>query len=213
MDLEKRIRIMLVEDDSDWLIAMTNFLEKEKDFEIVFKADNRECAIEQAHKLEFDVVLMDISLSGNKKDGIFAALEILQIKKDVKIIMLSSLKEIEIMRDSFVAGAVNYISKDDYIKIPEAIRTAVSNKSPYDIVLDEFRQLTEEYQFINYGITPAEKEILNLVEKGYTQSEISIELFKSERTIKNQINSMLKKLQVSSCKEALEKIKTKGITE
>lgn len=83
--------------------------------------------------------MMDISLSENKKDGILAALEIMQIKNDVKIIMLTSLTEQEIMRDSFVAGAVNYINKDDYIKIPDAIRTAIAEKSPYDIVLNEFR--------------------------------------------------------------------------
>ncbi len=70
------------------------------------------------------------------------------------------------------------------IKIPDAIRTAIAEKSPYDIVLNEFRQLSAEHHLKNLGVTPAEKEILDLVEKGYTHSQISKELCKSERTIK-----------------------------
>ena len=70
---------MLVEDDPDWLIAMTNFLVKESEFEIVCKANNKNSAVEHARTVDFDVAIMDISLSGNKKDGILAALEILRI--------------------------------------------------------------------------------------------------------------------------------------
>ena len=89
----------------------------------------------------------------------------------------------------------------------------ISLRSPYDIVLNEFRQLNAEQHLKNLGVTPAEKTILDLIEKGYTQSQISKELCKSQRTIKNQINTMLKKLGVSSCRQALEKIKLKGIRE
>jgi len=203
---------MLVEDDPDWLVAMTNFLAKESDFEIVCKANDKSSAVSYSHTVDFDVVIMDINLSGNKKDGVLAALEILQIKNDIKIIMLTSLTEQEIMRDSFIAGAVNYISKDDYIKIPDAIITAIMKNSPFYVVLNEFRQLSTEHHLKVLGITPAEKGILDLIDQGYTQSQISKKLYKSERTIKNQINMMLKKLEVSSCKQALEKIKLKGIS-
>lgn len=203
---------MLVEDDPDWLVAMTNFLNKEKDFIIVCTASTKDDAVEQASKIEFDVILMDISLSGNKKDGILAALQIFEIKDSIKIIMLTSLNENEIMMDSFIAGAVNYISKDEYLKIPGAIRTAIADKSPYNIVLNEFRKLSEEQQFLIYGITQAEREILELTEQGFTQSMICKKLYKSERTVKNQINSILKKMNVSTCKQAIEKIKMKGIS-
>ena len=60
-------------------------------------------------------------------------------------------------------------------------------------------------------LTPAEKEVLKLIDKGNTQSEIEEILFITKRTIKNHVNKILKKVGVKSSKEAAEIAKKKNM--
>jgi NarL family two-component system response regulator LiaR len=153
---------------------------------------------------------MDINLTENKRDGILAAVEILQSVK-VKIIMLTSLKEDEIITDSFTAGALNFISKEKYVEIPNAIRAAFINDSPLEVLLAEFSKLKRDEQLKE--LSDSEKQVYDLLEKGYTKSGIESELYKTANTVKSQVKKILRKLGVSSSKEAVFKVKTRGLFE
>lgn len=203
-----KIKVAIVEDDLGWLKAMTSFLNKENDILVAGTATNREDAVNLARTTLFDVIIMDINLNENKRDGILAAVEILQLA-NVKIIMLTSLKEDQIVLESFTAGAVNYISKEKYLEIPNAIRTAYNNDSPIEVLLNEFSKLKRDEQLKD--LTQSEKQVYDLLEKGYTKSRIESELYKTANTIKSQIKQILKKLGVTSSKEAVMKVKTKGL--
>lgn len=87
-----KIRVAIVEDDPDWLKAMIRFLNKTNDLLIIGTATNKEEAILLAKDWDVDVILMDINLSENKYDGIYAAIEIGEVSS-AKIIMLTSLNE------------------------------------------------------------------------------------------------------------------------
>lgn len=201
------IRVLLVEDDPDWLKAMIQFLSHEEDILIVGTALNREEAVQLTKSLEIDIVLMDINLTDNKMDGIHAAIQMCEIQK-VKIIMLTSLQEEDLITQSFAAGVANYISKTNYLQLPHAIRSSYRDESPIEVLVKDYTRLKEEEQL--RVLTPAEREIYKMVEQGYTQSQIEKELHKAERTIKNQVSTMLKKLGARSVKEAIEKIRRKG---
>ena len=203
-----KIRVAIVEDDLDFLKAMTSFLNKENDILVAGTAVNREDAINLAKSTLFDVIIMDINLNENKCDGILAAAEILQFVK-VKIIMLTSLKEEDIILDSFTAGAVNYITKEKYLEIPNAIRAAYNDNLPIEVLLKEFSQLKKNEQLKD--LTQSEKEVYDLLEKGYTKSGIEAMLYKTTNTVKSQIKQILKKLGVNNSKEAVWKVKTKGL--
>ncbi|HHW12682.1 MAG TPA: response regulator transcription factor [Firmicutes bacterium] len=107
------------------------------------------------------------------------------------------------------AGAVNFIPKTEYQAIPEAIRATYYNRSPVEVVLRDYSRL-KEAELIQ-SLTRSEREILALAERGLSRSQISQRLHKSEQTIKNQIGVILKKLGVNRMKDAIIKIKTKGI--
>lgn len=203
-----KIKVAIVEDDLGWLKAMTSFLNKENDILVAGTATNREEAVNLAKTTLFDVIIMDINLNENKRDGILAAVEILQLV-NVKIIMLTSLKEDEAVLESFTAGAVNYISKEKYLEIPNAVRTAYNNDSPIEILLNEFSTLKRDEQLKD--LSRSEKEVYDLLEKGYTKSAIETELYKTANTVKSQIKQILKKLRVTSSKEAVIKVKTRGL--
>ncbi len=203
-----KIKILLVEDDPDYLKVMSNFLNREEDLVVVATASDKDTAITLSKTLDLDIILMDINLSGNKYDGIIAAADINQFKK-VKIVMLSSMVETDIITHSFTAGAVNYISKNNYQEIPKVLREIYQSETPIEVLLKEYHRLKEAEQL--QSLTPAEKEIYRLVESGHTHAQIAKKLYKSENTIKNQVNNILKKLNVSNSKEAVKKVKTKGI--
>lgn len=203
------IRVLLVEDDPDWIKAMTSFLHHEEDILVVGSATGSSEALVLAKTLAFDVVLMDIQLEGSPMDGIRTALEIHEIHP-AKIIMLSSLEDEHTMMKSFTAGAVNYVEKSRFRDVPHAIRTAHHHPSVMEALLKEFARLKREEQLNE--LTAAEREVFELIEEGYTQPQIGKKLFKTESTLKNQVNKMLKKLGVRSSKEAVEKVRRKGIT-
>jgi len=205
-----KIQVAIVEDDLGWLKALTSFLNKQDDILVEGTATNREDAVNLARTSIFDVIIMDINLNENKRDGILAAVEILQSVK-VKIIMLTSLKDDEIITDSFTAGAVNFISKEKYDEIPNAIRTAFHNDSPIEVLLNEFSKLKREEQLKE--LSCSEKQVYDLLEKGYTKVGIESKLYKTANTVKSQVKQILRKLGVSSSKEAVLKVKTRGLLE
>jgi DNA-binding NarL/FixJ family response regulator len=203
-----KIQVAIVEDDLGWLKALTSFLNKQGDILVEGTAMNREDAVNLARTSIFDVIIMDINLNENKRDGILAAVEILQSVK-VKIIMLTSLKDVEIITDSFTAGAVNYISKENYNEIPNAIRKAFHNDSPIEVLLNEFSKLKRDEQLKE--LSGSEKQVYDLLEKGYTKTGIESKLYKTANTVKSQVKHILRKLGVSNSKEAVLKVKTKGL--
>ncbi|MCT1398821.1 response regulator transcription factor [Paenibacillus sp. p3-SID867] len=204
-----RIQIFLVEDDPDWVKSMTVFLNAQEDMIVVGTAESPEQAIAMAQILSFDIVLMDIQLTAGRLDGIYTAAEILERKQQAKVIMLTSLGDELVIMQSFTAGAVNYIEKPRFKELPAAIRSAVLHPGSMEVLLKEFARLKREEQL--RGLTPAEREVFDLLDEGYTHSQMEQKLFKTESTLKNQINKILKKLGVRSSKEAVEKVRRKGI--
>lgn len=204
-----RIQIFLVEDDPDWIKSMTVFLNAHEDMIVVGTAESSEQAIAMAQILSFDIVLMDIQLTAGRLDGIYTAAEILERKPQAKAIMLTSLGDEQVITQSFTAGAVNYIEKSKFKELPAAIRSAVLHPGSMEVLLKEFARLKREEQL--RGLTPAEREVFDLLDEGYTHSQMEKKLYKTESTLKNQINKILKKLGVRNSREAVEKVRRKGI--
>lgn len=202
------IKVFIVEDDADWIKALTSFLNREPDLLVVGAATNSSEAISMAQTIAIDVVLMDIQLDGSKLDGIHTAM-MMQEYSAVKIIMLTSINDEQSMTQAFTAGAVQYLEKLRFQELPQTIRAAFHHSAPMEALLKELARLKREEQLKE--LTGAEREVFELIEAGYSQSQIEQKLFKAESTLKNQVNKMLKKLGVRSSKEAVEKVRRKGL--
>ncbi|MCA0758009.1 response regulator transcription factor [Paenibacillus sp. N4] len=202
------IKVFIVEDDADWIKALTAFLNREEDLLVVGTAANSNEALSFAGSLSFDVVLMDIQLEGSRLDGIHTAM-LLQEQSSAKIIMLTSLNDERSMTESFTAGAVQYLEKSRFRELPQTIRSAYHHPAPMEALLKELARLKREEQLKE--LTAAEREVFELIEDGHTQSQIERKLHKAESTLKNQINKMLKKFGVKSSKEAVEKVRRRGL--
>ncbi|MFY0544052.1 response regulator [Brevibacillus sp. H7] len=210
----QKIRVFIVEDDLVWRKGLVDYINKEADVTIVGEAGTQEEALKWFQESDADVVLMDINLTENNLDGIDTALSITEQKEDCKIIMLTSHTAEDVIIESFSAGAVNYISKSNFKEIPDAIRAAYNRQSAIHptaaaALRNEFLRLkNEEFQKL---LSPAEKELLQLIHQGQTQSQIEKTLHITRRTIKNHINRILKKLGVKTSKEAAAKAKQKKL--
>ncbi|GGA03554.1 DNA-binding response regulator [Paenibacillus marchantiophytorum] len=204
------LNILIVEDDPVWLKCISDYLERETDMKGSHRASSREEAIQICREVYPDVVLMDIHLSDGKFDGIDAVLEIKTII-ETKIIMLTSFTDKEMIINSFAAGAVSYVAKSDYKQLPSVIRAAMCEITPIQTLMSDYLRLRKEEQLT--VLTTAEKEVFGLIEQGFTQSQIEKKLYKSSSTIKNQVNRILKKFNVRSSKEAIEKVKSRRFFE
>ncbi|MFC8684638.1 response regulator [Brevibacillus porteri] len=208
------IRVFLVEDDPVWRKGLIDFLNKEPDLTVVGEAGFKAEAIERFLPAKADVVLMDINLTENNLDGIETAIEFMALQADSKIIMLTSLTDEAVIVESFSAGAVNYISKSSFKEIPDAIRAAHNSQSAIHptaaaALRNEFLRLkNDENQKL---LSPAERDILQLIHQGQTQTQIEQSLHITKRTIKNHINRILKKMGVKTSKEAAAKASQKKL--
>lgn len=188
----EQIRVMLVEDDPFWRDHISADLSDESDIVVAGVAATKEEAVEIALQRDLDVILMDINLTGNNLDGLDAAEQILRQEhsRSVKIIMLTSLTETEIIMKSFRLGAMNYINKSSYQDILHAIREAHSGRA--SIHPDAAKAMRNEVQLME--LSPTEREVFELRKDGLSKREISERLHKSTNTIKTQLRSIKNKL-------------------
>ncbi|SDC49380.1 DNA-binding response regulator, NarL/FixJ family, contains REC and HTH domains [Paenibacillus sp. UNCCL117] len=213
------IRVVIVEDDQEWLAGLKSYLRREPDMKVVGTASGGEAAVRLLEELEADVVLMDIMMSDNP-EGLWAAAEIVKCS-GARVIMLSSMEEKDMIFEAFKAGAVDYMVKSDFKEIPQTIRSAYANRSAIHPSVaaqmrEEFRRLKQLEHEVRVKelrdlLTPTEVQVLDLIEKGLTQTQIADTLFVSIRTIKVHVGNILKKLGGKSSKEAAQKAKDMGI--
>lgn len=203
------IKVVLIEDDVDWLNIMELIIGQEDDMILVGCGTTQEEALNLANAIEVDVFLIDINLTFNNLDGIYTALELQQICNS-KIIMLTSMSDEEVIQKSFIAGASDYILKKDVHRIPEIIRSTYLNESnPVETVLKDYRRMKSEEQLKE--LTNAERQVYKLIEQGHSRREIQKKLLKSNNTLKIQIKNILKKMSVSNSKDAIKKVKSRGL--
>jgi two-component system vancomycin resistance associated response regulator VraR len=216
-----RIRYAIVEDDPDWQHGLIAYLSKEPDFALAAAASSLEEARAVLSGGGFDVVLMDVMLANNR-EGIELTAEI-TAQHDCKVIMLTSMEDREIIMDAFRAGAVDYHLKSNYVDIPAAIRSAYRNRSTIsasvaDTVRDELKRLSgieRDYRRKQTEdlVTPTERHILQMIDEGYSQSQIADRFVISLRTVKVHVGNILRKLGKTSSKEAAAELRKLGLFE
>jgi NarL family two-component system response regulator LiaR len=123
MPPSKTTRVLVVDDQDVFRQGISAFLGALEDCELVGTAENGVDAIALCDELLPDVVLMDIYMP--RMDGLTATQKIKQRHPNIRVVVLTSLKDDEILSRMMHAGAVNYILKDASIdELAAAIRNA-----------------------------------------------------------------------------------------
>jgi len=188
------IKLMVVEDDPVWMKCVCEYVEKEEDITVVKQAYTKEQAI-QVNNEQVDIVLMDLSLTRDKADlsGIEVARK-LYSKGMKKIIMLTSWEETDTILESFDIGAINYVTKTSYRDIPKAVRDAYEGKVSLhsDVSPILVKELKKERKI--KVLTPTERDVYELKEKGLSRKQIAEKLYKSVETVKKQLKVIRSKI-------------------
>ncbi len=203
----EKMRIVLVDDHEVVRLGLKVLLQKSDHFEVVSEANNAKEAVELAGKLLPDIVLMDIRLPG--ASGIEACEQITQLYPDVRVVMLTSYAEDEMLFSAIRAGASGYLLKqinsEDLIHSLESVRRGDALLDPMvtQRVFQEVRRAVKEEEASAFAIlSQQEKHVLVLVSEGKTNREIAKSLFLGEGTVRNYVSSILSKLGASNRAEA-----------
>ncbi len=198
------IRIMIVDDHEVVRFGLKNLLARQPDWEVVTEAGSMAEAIQQANEHDPDVIVMDIRL--NDGSGIDACREIVKQHPQVKVIMLTSFAEDELLFNAISAGAVGYVLKqvgnDDLIRAIETIARgeALLDPSITGQVLAKLRKASRVEAFAD--LTEQELKVLSLIARGHTNKEIATDLHLGEGTVRNYVSSIFGKLGLSNRAEA-----------
>jgi len=200
-------RIIIVDDHEVVRIGLRSLLDQYPQYEVVSEASNANEVIQQVDDLEPDIILMDIRLPG--KSGIEACEEIKKKNPDIKILMLTSYAEDEMLFSAIKSGASGYILKqinsEGLIKSLEAIARGDASLDPAvtQRVFQEVRRAVNDEEAASFSaLSQQEKMVLKLVSEGNTNKKIAKSLFLGEGTVRNYVSSILSKLNVSNRAEA-----------
>lgn len=124
------IKVAVVDDDLVWIKQVYQYINFQDDMFVVWNASNNDNAIALDKTGVADVIIItvndiDSDFGTPNYNGIFIANEILK-SRAVKIIVMTNLTNFESIKKSIMAGAVNYLFKKDFAKLPEIIRDICS---------------------------------------------------------------------------------------
>jgi two-component system response regulator DevR len=202
-----RQRIMLVDDHEVVRLGLKALLDRHPDMEVVAEASSANEAVEKALHFKPDVVVLDIRLGGSS--GIDACRDITSQLPDIKVIMLTSYAEDEMLFAAIRAGAAGYVLKQaggqDVIRAIETVGHGNSLLDPAltERVFAEVRRAARDQESNAFSqLTDQERRVLILVADGKTNREIAEELHLGEGTVRNYVSNILSKLAVSNRAEA-----------
>lgn len=207
VNMSQMLRLLIVDDHEVVRLGMRALLERHPTFTVVGEASTQEEAVTMAGEFQPDIVLMDIRLAGGS--GIEACQQIKERYPQIKVIMLTSFAEDELLFAAIRAGATGYLLKQiaggDVIR---AIEGAARGESMLDpsltqrVFFEVRRSIQKEEAVAFQDLTSQERQVLFLIAGGRTNREIAADLFLSEGTVRNYVSSILSKLGVSNRAEA-----------
>lgn len=200
-----KIRVMLADDHVMIREGIKQLLEFDQKIEVVAQAnDGIEC-LEKLEKTDVDVLLLDINMP--RKNGLDTLSEIKRSRKKLKVLMLTVHEEVEYLVKATDIGVDGYILKDSgSAELKKAIYSVLEGESyiqPNLIPeLNSYLIHKDDDKIKLDSLTKREIEVLIEVAKGNFNKDIAMHLNISERTVKNHMVSIFKKIEVADRTQA-----------
>lgn len=189
------MKLLIVDDDPLIRKSLSLMLTREADITVIGTAANGAEAIEMCGAHQPDVVLMDIRMP--TMDGIAATRSIKKACPHMRIMMLTTFDDKPNIQQALSAGADGYLLKTDEIfDIAGKLRTLVDGAGVLDV--EVLKKLTAPENPALEQLTSRERDIVRLVAQGLANKEIAAQLFLSEGTVRNNIVTIMEKLDVKN---------------
>jgi DNA-binding NarL/FixJ family response regulator len=196
------IKVLIADDQSLVREGFRTMLELEDDIEVLGEAADGAQLLELARQLHPDVILMDVRMPN--LDGIEATRRLASQADPPRVLVLTTFDRDEYLYGAMKAGASGFLLKDARrSQLIGAIRTVAGGDALVDPTIT--RRLIERYcQMPSQGgtpsavseLTPRELEVLKLVARGLSNSEIASAMTVSEATVKTHMARILSKLEL-----------------
>ena len=190
------MKVLLVDDHMLFAKSLEIALEGNSCIESFTSMQDASHILEDIFRLSPDIILMDINLNQpGEEDGLSLSRRILKAFPQQKLVILSGYDLPVYRRESCKIGAKGFISKAVFPEELLNVLQIIYKGNTYFPNTDSFLE----------ELTLSEKEVLQLLAKGWKRKEIASRLFLSERTVSNHLQHVFDKLQVTSSVEAVSK--------
>ncbi len=197
------IKVLLVDDHAMVRRGLGAFLSVYPDLELIGEAENGAEALEQCARLKPDVVLMDLLMP--EMDGATATAAIRQQFPQMRVIALTSYRDDDLVQRVIQAGATGYLLKNvSGIDLAQAIRAAHAGRPTLaPEAAQALINISTKPATPGHDLTTRERDVLALLVKGLSNTEIAGRLIISQATVKGHVSNILGKLGVTSRTEAV----------
>ena len=193
------IQIVLADDHKLFRDGLRKILELEPEVKVVGEASNGEEALQLLREHNPDIVLFDINMP--KMDGVQLAREINSLKLKVVPIAVSAYDDEDCLATLSAEGVMGFVLKSSgRVELIAAIRAA-HRREPYvdprvaGKLMTSFAKRKSESDLLA-ELSPREKVVLYWLAQGYSNLEVAEKTVLSEKTVKNHVSHMLKKLEL-----------------
>ena len=197
------MKVLVVDDDTLALSALTGFIGRDQELELVGTATDGTSAIKSARTLRPHVVVMDLHL-GSKISGIEAIRTICHSVAPPKVLALTAFDNDSYLRGAFEAGALGFLLKTDahdfLTRTIKDVYAGHATASPWaterlieNYVVPKENPVVTEAQRRVENLTDRERQVATLIGEGNTYEEIAHKLFISPSTVKATISSAMRK--------------------
>jgi NarL family two-component system response regulator LiaR len=198
------IRVLVVDDHAVVREGLRAFLELQEGIDVVGEAADGEEALAAADRLRPDVVLMDLVMP--RLDGVSALRALRERLPQTRVIVLTSFLDDDKLMPALRAGAAGYLLKNaPPQELARAVRVAHAGEALLDPVvaarLVESLATSEVDRPLD-RLTPREREVLELIGRGFPNKRIAQRLNVSEKTVKTHVGHVLAKLGVTDRTQA-----------
>jgi DNA-binding NarL/FixJ family response regulator len=201
------MKVVICDDQAIVRDGLEMLLKLEPDVEVVGVAEDGAAAIDMVARKKPDLVLMDLKMP--IMNGVEATRQIQAKYPEVKVLVLTTYDDDEWVFDAIQAGASGYLLKDTpRNEVVKAIRGTVAGKAYVDpsvagkVLRQASGRQTQPATLIASKLTDREIEVLRLVARGLSNTDIADRLFLSEGTVRNHVSAILAKLGVSDRTQA-----------
>ncbi|MGZ4173800.1 MAG: response regulator [Solirubrobacteraceae bacterium] len=217
--MARGIRVLVVDDHAVVRQGLRTFLELQDGIEVVGEATDGRDAVERAQLLHPDVIPMDLVMP--RLDGVGAMRELRELAPRSRVIVLTSFTDDDRLLPAIRAGAAGYLLKDvEPRELARAVRAAHEGEALLDpgVAARLVQTLAAEPVGGDPGttaggaadnersrresLTRRERDVLELIARGFSNKRIALELGIAEKTVKTHVGHVLAKLGVSDRTQA-----------
>ena len=197
------MKILIAEDQSMVLGALSALLEMENDLDVIGTAEDGLTALNLAQKQSIDIVLTDIEMP--KMTGIELAQELQKTGNSAKVMILTTFARAGYLRRAMEAGVKGYLLKDaPSNSLADAVRKIHTGR----IIVEP--ELVTDAWAVEDPLTDNERKVLRLSQEGHSTKEIAELIFLSAGTVRNYLSEATSKLGAKNRIEAARIAKHKG---